>query len=94
MPRYTSNALQMSVIINIMSFEMLEKVRERVLSYMIVLLPFRWITAQSWIELSSASEVVQEAYQPIQLACWFSSFSVDSTLRTRLNTTSHVFDGT
>ena len=28
-----------------------------------------WITAQSWLELSSASQVVQEAYQTIQIAC-------------------------
>ena len=65
----------------------------------IVLLLGSWITTQSWLELSIASQVVQEAYQRVRQSNllakdWFSSFSVDLTLRTRLNMTIHVFSGT
>ena len=55
MPRYTTHALQLAT-----------KEKE---FCRIVLLADSWITAQSWLELSSASQVVQEAYQTIQLAC-------------------------
>ena len=97
----------MSVIVNIISFEMLmyithaisllEKKRERFCR--IVLLPGSWITAQFWLELCSASQVVQKACHRIRQSnllakYWLSSFSVDFTIRTRFNTTIHVFNDT